>query len=82
MPSTYSMEIRCSILGIHVINFSKVGCFRNVQQNCALLAGLKSLHVSSGSIEKEKLSSQFTNYVFINTADWEKGLVLALCCSL
>lgn len=64
MPSTYSMEIRCSILGVHVINFSKVGCFRNVEENCALLAGLKSLHVSSGSIEKEKLPSQFTDCVY------------------
>lgn len=66
------METRCSILKVHVINFTKVGCFKNVQENCALLAGLKSLHVSSGSIEKEKLPSQFTDYVFINTASWEK----------
>lgn len=68
------MEIRCSVLWIHVINFSKVGCFRNVQENCALQTGLKSPHFSSMSIEKEKLPSKFTDCVFINAADWEKGL--------
>lgn len=44
VPSTYSMETRCSILWIRVINFRKVGCFRGVQENCSLQTGLKSPH--------------------------------------
>lgn len=74
------MEIQCSILWIHIINFSKVGCFRNVQENCTLQTGLKSPHFSSMSIEKEKLPSQFTDCL-LTLPTGKKDLVLALCCS-
>lgn len=73
------MEIQCSILWIHIINFSKVGCFRNVQENCTDWTE-KSTFFKYVHWEGE---AAFTVHglCLLILPTGKKDLVLALCCS-